>query len=193
MTHLVLGGQQRRCISAMDKRQLERGRKMPYRDYSASQLRQALFAAMPGEIDRIRAERTGQPIQQRKITSETCMYRFTGFLILALVSSAAIAADYALSWSVSSPTGITEYAIGSKVATVTQPVEYTGNAGLSKTVARATTAGQTVDFYVAACSPTACGAWGPAASLVAGSATPPAGVVQTTTATSVRVGPPVLP
>ena len=121
------------------------------------------------------------------------MYKFTGFLLLALVSSVALAADYALSWSVSSPTGITEYAIGSKVATVTQPVEYTGNAGLSKTVARATTAGQTVDFYLAACSATACGAWGPAASLVAGSSTPPAGTVQTTTATSVRVGPPVLP
>ena len=121
------------------------------------------------------------------------MYKFTGFLLLAMLSGAALAADYALSWSVSSPTGITEYAIGSKVATVTQPVEYTGNAGLSKTVARATTAGQTVDFYVAACSATACGPWGPAASLVAGSTTPPAGVVQTTTATSVRVGPPVLP
>lgn len=121
------------------------------------------------------------------------MYRFTGFLLLALASSAAIAADYALSWSVSSPTGITEYVIGSRIGAATQPVEYTGNAGLSKTVARATTAGQTVDFYVAACSATACGAWGPAASLVAGSTTPPAGTVQTTTATSVRVGPPVLP
>ena len=177
----------------MPKTSLERGRETPYRDYSASRLRDALFAEMPQEIDRIRAERTGQPIQQRKITSGSSMYKFTGFLLLALVSSAALAADYALSWSVSSPTGITEYAIGSKVATVTQPVEYTGNAGLSKTVARTTTAGQTVDFYVAACSATACGAWGPAASVVAGSTTPPAGTVQTTTATSVRVGPPVLP
>jgi hypothetical protein len=113
--------------------------------------------------------------------------------LLLFAPAIVAAADYALSWTVSSPTGITEYAIGSKVATVTQPVEDTGSAGLSKTVARATTAGQTVDFYVAACSPTACGAWGPAASLVAGSTTPPAGTVQTTTATSVRVGPPVLP
>ena len=121
------------------------------------------------------------------------MYKFTGFLLLALASGVALAADYALSWSVSNPTGITEYAIGSKVAAAVQPVEYTGNTGLSKTVARTTTAGQTVDFYVAACSATACGPWGPAASLVAGSTTPPAGTVQTTTAISVRVGPPVLP
>ena len=177
----------------MPKHALDRGRETPYRDYGASQLREALLDMMPHEIDRIRAERTGQTIPQRKITESTRMYNFTGFLLLALVSGVALAADYALSWTVSSPTGITEYAIGSKVATVTQPVEYTGNAGLSKTVTRTTTAGQTVDFYVAACSATACGPWGPAASLVAGSTTPPAGTVQTTTATSVRVGPPVLP
>jgi hypothetical protein len=121
------------------------------------------------------------------------MLRLIGFTLFALLSVAVSAADYALSWTVSSPTGITEYAIGSQVANVTQPVEYTGSAGLSKTVARTTSAGQTVEFYVSACNANACGPWGPGASLVAGASSPPAGTVQTTTATSVRVGPAALP
>jgi hypothetical protein len=157
------------------------------RDYRTAELSRDVLAMIPYEINRIRV------FQPTKPPTGGIMYKLISFVLVALVSSAALAADYALSWTVSSPTGITEYAIGSKVATVTQPVEYTGTTGLSKTVTRATTAGQTVDFYIAACSATACGAWGPAASLVAGSTTPPAGTVLTTTATSVRVGPPALP
>lgn len=116
-------------------------------------------------------------------------------LIISLfaLSAPAVAADYALSWAVSSPTGITEYAIGGKVNNVAVPVEYTGSTALSRVVDRTATAGQTLTFNVAACNATACGAWGPTASLVAGPATAPAGTVSTTTATSVRVGPPALP
>jgi hypothetical protein len=121
------------------------------------------------------------------------MLRLISTSVFTLLTATASAADYGLSWSVSSPAGITEYAIGSQVANVTQPVEYTGTAGLSKTVARTTTAGQTVEFYVSACNAAACGPWGPGASLVAGASTPPTGTVQTTTATSVRVGPVALP
>jgi hypothetical protein len=123
------------------------------------------------------------------------MRKLITFALLNIVASisAADAANFNLSWAVTSPTGITEYAIGSKVASVVQPVEYTGTTGLSKTIVRTTTAGQSVDFYVSACNATACGPWGPAASLVAGSTTPPTGTVQTTTATSVRVGPVALP
>jgi hypothetical protein len=120
------------------------------------------------------------------------MERLLLISLLGLISPA-MAADYTLSWTVSSPTGITEYAIGSKVNGVAQPVEYTGAPILVDTVSRTAATGQTVAFNVAACNATACGAWGPTASLVAGPGTAPAGTVSTTTATSVRVGPPALP
>ena len=121
------------------------------------------------------------------------MRKIIALIFGTLLVLPAMAADYALSWAVSSPTGITEYAIGGKVNNVAQPVEYTGSTALSRVVDRTATAGQTVTFNVSACNATACGAWGPTASLVAGPGTAPAGTVSTTTATSVRVGPPALP
>lgn len=121
------------------------------------------------------------------------MKNIIAFIGLSLAASIAFANDFTLSWSISSPTGVTEYAIGSKVNGITQPVEYTGSTALSDTIARTVVAGQPVVFYVSACSAVACGPWGPSASLVAGSTTPPAGIIQTTTATSVRIGPVPLP
>ena len=49
---------------------LEFDKEAPNKNYSASQMRKALFDLIPSEIDRIRAERTGQTIPQRKITAE---------------------------------------------------------------------------------------------------------------------------
>lgn len=111
---------------------------------------------------------------------------------LALISASAPAADYALSWTVTDPSGISEFAIGSRVDGVAYPVEYTGGVGTARTVARTAAPGQVLEFYVSACSPDACGPWGPGATLAA-SVGAPAGTVQTTTVTSIRIDPPALP
>jgi hypothetical protein len=70
---------------AMPRHPLELALKTPHWSLrSAFRMRDNLFAAMPQEIDRIRGRRTGQRIPPRKITSETALYRFPGFLLLAL-------------------------------------------------------------------------------------------------------------
>ena len=68
--------------------------KTPYREFGKWKLRQALYDQIPSEIDIILAERTGQPAKPRKIISESSMYKFTGFLLLALVPLVALADNY---------------------------------------------------------------------------------------------------
>jgi hypothetical protein len=61
------------------------------RDYRTAELSREVLARMPKELDRIRAERTGQPIHPRKITSELFMYKFTGSLAAVLAIAVATA------------------------------------------------------------------------------------------------------
>jgi hypothetical protein len=73
-------------------------------DLGAFRLHTQLFAMLPHEIDRIRAARTGQRTPPRTIKERAIMYRFTGFLLLALASGAAFADTYQVTFGWTDPT-----------------------------------------------------------------------------------------
>lgn len=121
------------------------------------------------------------------------MKRVLLFTAVMLFAVTAHAVDFSLSWGIDDATGVTEYAIGSRVAGVEQPIQYTGSVATSAVATRVASPGQVVDFYVSPCNAGACGAWGPQSSITVAPDTPPAGTVTTTTATTTRLGPPALP